>query len=104
MLASIRELQIALFSLCFCSSLSLSLVSDVYFHPAAVQPEANELSELQALKQQDALPTFVFVLPTRTAEVHSHIGSWHYVVLLKGGYFIMQYPKLDRKSLKMKNQ
>lgn len=53
--------------------LCFNLVSDIYIHCAAVQPEANEHTELQALKLQHAL-SFVFVSPSVdcTAEVHSH--------------------------------
>ena len=47
-------------------------MSDIYIHSPAVQPEANELTELQALKVQDALPPFIFLSPllscTRTAD------------------------------------
>lgn len=53
--------------------LYFNLVSHIYIHCAAVQPEANELTELQALKLQRAL-SFVFVSPSVdcTAEVCSH--------------------------------
>lgn len=54
-------------------SLAFCFVSDIYIHCAAVQPEANELTELQALKLQHAF-SFVFVSPSVdcTAQVHSH--------------------------------
>ncbi len=43
--------------LCF----SPGLVYVIYIHSGAVQPEAKELAELQALKRQDALSPFVFL-------------------------------------------
>lgn len=60
--------------LCF----NLVFVSDIYIHSASVQPEANKLTELQALKLQDALCPFVFlsVLLGRAAQMHSRISPW----------------------------
>lgn len=43
----------------FCPTL-FGIVSDIYIRSPAVQPEANELAELQALKLQGALSPFVF--------------------------------------------
>lgn len=60
--------------LCFC----LGLVSDIYIHSPPVQPEANELTELQALKLRQARSLFVILSPllSCTAEVPAHASAW----------------------------